>query len=216
MSLRSPALLLRTSAIPTRAPSLIARSLHVRQVPKLPVRRHRHRSSAPARQRVVLQSAFNWTSLAVYLTVGATFGIAVGIYRGYTGGEQHAHDKEDGSLLGQDLQDTMATQMPPGRPGTLSAEEEAKLRMLWQLMLQVTGVAEAAPAHSPNGTSKANSPALSRTTSESSTGDKKKKKRHSLFKKKKDKDDVNEHVPAPEPMTSSTSSSLQSTPDSGK
>ncbi|KAM7204552.1 putative phosphatidylinositol transfer protein csr1 protein [Rhypophila sp. PSN 637] len=35
----------------------------------------------------------------------------------------------------------MSTEIPPGRPGNLTAEQEEKLRQLWQLIFQVCGIA---------------------------------------------------------------------------
>lgn len=171
-----------------------------------PPRLHQHyiRNASTLRQQPRIQrSAFNWTSVVVCVGVGATVGLTVGIYKGFTSSEPHTEEVE-GAV--QVFDDGMAVQMPKGRPGSLTPEEEAKLRELWRLVLQLSGVLEASPA-SPNG--KSQSPALSRTTSESSTGEKKKKKRLSLFKKKKD------HMgDVPEAARSTPAS--QSAPESGK
>lgn len=40
------------------------------------------------------------------------------------------------------LADVMAQQLPPGRPGNLTPEEEEKLRKLWQAIFQLCGVAD--------------------------------------------------------------------------
>ncbi|RSM06042.1 hypothetical protein CEP52_005912 [Fusarium oligoseptatum] len=36
----------------------------------------------------------------------------------------------------------MSTQVPPGRPGNLTPEQEEKLRKLWAAIFQLTGVAD--------------------------------------------------------------------------
>lgn len=75
---------------------------------------------------------------------------------------------------------TMAVDMPPGRPGTLTPEQETKLKEMWLAVFEVFGVAHESPQQS-NGTS---------TPSSDSTSDakKKKKSRLSLFKKDKSSD----------------------------
>lgn len=70
----------------------------------------------------------------------------------------------------------MASQLPPGRPGTLTADETEKLKDMWRAVMDVCGVAHE-PSEALNG---ASTPA-----SEMSPDSKKKKKsRLSMFKKK--------------------------------
>lgn len=148
----------------------------------------------PTKSRI-LHSAFGWPSIAVYIAVGASVGLTVGLIRGFAT-TQEASDSSASSSR-ELISDEMAVALPAGRPGTLTAEEEAKLRELWHLALQVFGVSEvAAPVPvTPNGKNQ-----LSRTSSETSVGDKKKKSRLSFLKKKKE-DPVEES-----PTRSSTSS----------
>ena len=74
----------------------------------------------------------------------------------------------------QDLYLVMAPQMPPGRPGTLTPEQDAKLKEMWMSVLEVFGVSQEAHA---NGTA---------APSSETTPDAKKKKRGrlSVFGKK--------------------------------
>ena len=71
----------------------------------------------------------------------------------------------------------MAPAMPPGRPGTLTADQEAKLKEMWIAVLDIFGVSPDTHTTS-NGTT---------TTSESSPESKKKKKSRLSFFKSKDK-----------------------------
>jgi hypothetical protein len=176
-------------------------------VPGSPIRlQFIHRASTCSPPRRIQKSAISWTSIAVYLTVGASVGFAIGTYKGYTTSAQLPENLETPI---QDFYDEMAVQLPPGRPGTLSPEEEAKLRELWHLLLQLTGIASPLPPVTPNGKA-SQSPALSRTTSESSSPMEKKKKNRLSFlkKKKKDTEDV------PEPVKSVPAA--ESTPGSGR
>ena len=75
----------------------------------------------------------------------------------------------------------MAANMPPGRPGNLTADQEAKLKEMWAATLDVFGVAHETPEASTNGTS---TPVSEATTD---GGKKKHKSRLSLFKKTKDR-----------------------------
>lgn len=71
---------------------------------------------------------------------------------------------------------TMAPDMPPGRPGTLTAEQETKLKEMWIATLEIFGVIhETHDSGTPN-------------PAESSTTDKKKKKSRLSMFRKKDKD----------------------------
>ena len=86
----------------------------------------------------------------------------------------------------------MAPQMPPGRPGTLTLEQEVKLRELWQVTLKVFGVYEASPAE-PNG---ATSPHAA-TTELTDAGNKKRRSRLHMFKRRNyEKDTESESAPS--------------------
>ena len=71
---------------------------------------------------------------------------------------------------------TMSSKQPPGRPGNLTADQEAKLKDMWSAVLEVFGVSHEAHA---NGTSTTAS-----DTTASPDAKKKKKGRLSLFGKK--------------------------------
>jgi hypothetical protein len=77
----------------------------------------------------------------------------------------------------------MTGQLPPGRPGNLTPDQEAKLRELWRATLQVFGVWEPAAAAAP-AEAEANGSATppAKTTEEK---DKKKKSRLHMFRRSK-------------------------------
>ncbi|KAE9985835.1 hypothetical protein BLS_004515 [Venturia inaequalis] len=144
------------------------------------------RQFSAGKQRIVYQNTVSLTTaVAITVAVGASVGFAVGFSRAFNHpttteapipvSTQSSIDKMTGSVL-------------PGRPGNLTPEQEAKLRELWQLALQVFGVAEPHTQQptSPNG----KTPILSRTSTATTTdvdlhaaSEKKKKSRLSFFKK---------------------------------
>ncbi|KAK5172880.1 phosphatidylinositol transfer protein csr1 [Saxophila tyrrhenica] len=75
---------------------------------------------------------------------------------------------------------TMAPNMPPGRPGNLTADQETKLKEMWLAVLEVFGV-----AHEPSQSNGTATPSDSTTTP-----DKKKKKSRLSLLGKKDKHDA--------------------------
>jgi hypothetical protein len=83
---------------------------------------------------------------------------------------------------------SMTGEALPGRPGTLTVEQEEKLREFWIATLQVFGVLDNSPTKevSPNGTDLLISTAPAPTAA--TTAEKPKKKRNLLFGKKKDTD----------------------------
>lgn len=162
-----------------------------------------HRASGPQPLRIV-KSTVNWAPVAVAVVTGAVIWTA-GYYQGY---KITSHSLSPPAERPIDVTaDEMPTQLP-GRPGNLTPDEEAKLREVWNLMLQVTGVISA-PSTPDNSSLK--SSGLSRVPSEDNgTPDKKKKSRLSFLKKKNKHEDENgSHAP----LTSATNA--QSSPASG-
>ncbi|KAK7701256.1 phosphatidylinositol transfer protein csr1 [Botryosphaeria dothidea] len=95
-----------------------------------------------------------------------------------------------------DMSNEKGVQIPPGRPGNLTAEEEAKLKELWTALAKITGIPfDELAGSGESGSSVTNgtedtTPASSIAESDGK-GDKKKSKRLHLFKrsdKHKDKD----------------------------
>ncbi|KAF2400121.1 CRAL/TRIO domain-containing protein [Trichodelitschia bisporula] len=84
----------------------------------------------------------------------------------------------------------MAPELPPGRPGNLTPEQEAKLRELWQLMLKVFAVGPGSEPQTP--------PTVS-APEPSSPPEARKKSRFSMLRRKKEEE--------PESSTPSPSSS---------
>ncbi|KAF2175581.1 CRAL/TRIO domain-containing protein [Zopfia rhizophila CBS 207.26] len=100
----------------------------------------------------------------------------------------------------------MAPNMPPGRPGTLTPEEEGKLRELWVVTMKVFGVYEPA-APETNGTATPLSP--SSDTTEADGRKDKKKSRLNIFRRHKgDKDTEPGSTPPSGTATPSDISSL--------
>jgi hypothetical protein len=84
----------------------------------------------------------------------------------------------------------MAPQVHPGRPGTLTPEQEVKLREFWAVTLRVFGVYEQPSPEESNGTS---TPQSIVTDSTETSGKKdKRKSRLNMFKKQKDKGTEND------------------------
>lgn len=178
-----------------------------------PLRSSWRRQSRTGYQRIVYQNSVSWAAaIAVIVATGASIGFAAGFSRAFyhpvnTESPIPIPSASKESVLG------MTTSMPPGRPGTLTLEEEAKLRELWQLALQVFGVADA-PTQHPQSL-KGKSPVLSRTSTSAQSksppaSEKKKKSRLSFLKTtKKDEDEYYSDTP-----TGSISGT--STPSSGK
>ncbi|OCL05333.1 CRAL/TRIO domain-containing protein [Glonium stellatum] len=106
----------------------------------------------------------------------------------------------------------MAPQMPPGRPGNLTPEQEVKLREFWQITMKVFGVYEASPPE-PNG---ATSP-RSATIDPADAGNKKRRSRLHMFKRRNhDKDTDSESVSTSGAVTPSDLSSLSIADDDDK
>ncbi|KIV99890.1 hypothetical protein, variant [Verruconis gallopava] len=97
----------------------------------------RQTSSRPLR-RPFSKSTINWTSIVFLLAIGATVTSGVGVYKTFTASAKATQDLTDLIQVAGD--NNMPVQLPRGRPGTLTPEEEAKLRELWRLTLQVSGV----------------------------------------------------------------------------
>ncbi|KAF2717857.1 CRAL/TRIO domain-containing protein [Polychaeton citri CBS 116435] len=78
----------------------------------------------------------------------------------------------------------MAPSMPPGRPGNLTPDQEAKLKEMWSQTLEIFGVTHKDPG--ANGVAASNPPSGTSTP----TPEKKKSHRISLFSSKKHKDEA--------------------------
>lgn len=147
--------------------------------------------------RILQQSAVGTTSIVI--AVGVAVACAA-IYSQYNSSADPRSEREGSTSQTSPLLDDnellidlfgMASQIPPGRPGNLTPEQEAKLREMWSMTMKLFGVASLYPPKevlqsSPNGTTNT----LSRTTTKSEDTIKK-KKRFSMFRKDKDKGDKN-------------------------
>lgn len=159
-------------------PSSIAvnrvRQLHTPFSPTSPTTRHR----TPCTQK----SGIDTTTflIAAAVSFGAAY-IGVRYSQSAQSPDIQGLDSEPKATVAFSAQEynlVMAPQMPPGRPGNLTAEQEAKLKEMWAATLDVFGV-----AHEHAATTSA-------STAPAETPDKKKKKgRLGLFSKKGKDDD---------------------------
>jgi hypothetical protein len=102
----------------------------------------------------------------------------------------------------------MAPNTPPGRPGTLTPEQEVKLRELWAATLRVFGEYEPAAADA-NGTETPVAPTEASSEKDGKKEKEKKKSRLNVFKRNKgDKDDKSGSTPSSGTGTPSDISSL--------
>jgi len=99
----------------------------------------------------------------------------------------------------------MAPNTPPGRPGTLTPEQEGKLRELWAATMKVFGAYEASPVE-VNGEEAPASTAPSEATEKDGKKEKKKSRLHVFRRNKGDKGEQSESA-------SGTSTPASSTPD---
>lgn len=165
-------------------------------------------------QRIIYQNSISLTAaVAITVAIGASIGFAVGFSRAFN------HPTPTESPIPASSQppiDEMAVSAPPGRPGNLTPVQEEKLQELWQLALQVFGVAEAQTPQPASPTSpKGKTPILSKTSTGTeadspAASEKKKKSRLSFLKKpKKEEEEYLSDTPT-------ASISGTSTPSSGK
>lgn len=108
---------------------------------------------------------------------------------------ENTEDSEDSAA---EMSNDKTTQVPPGRPGNLTPEQELKLKELWIALAKITGIpfdelasnGGEVESSGVNGTDASGTPASSIAESEGSgKGEKKKSKRLHIFKHKKgDKD----------------------------
>jgi len=108
----------------------------------------------------------------------------------------------------------MAPNTPPGRPGTLTAEEEKKLRELWAMTLKVFGVD--ASVEEANGAEAPVAAAASDAGSEKDVKKDKKKSRLNVFRRNKDDKTADSKTPAAGSATPSDISSLSISADDDK
>jgi hypothetical protein len=119
----------------------------------------------------------------------------------------------EAETLGRDFSaaaEAMSADIPAGRPGNLTADQEEKLRRLWSLVLQLSGVSEDENGHVIEGNEVA-PPALQKQASLKPESVKPKKKRLSLFsrKGKGDKGDKGDKVAEAEPAASTPATNLE-------
>ena len=76
-----------------------------------------------------------------YTLIGAAALAAVGFIF-YNSGREEIVTKSADLQEAEELFDLMATEIPPGRPETLTPEQEEKLRKLWTSIFQLCGVAD--------------------------------------------------------------------------
>jgi len=138
-------------------------------------------SRAPPPPRKATRAAVEPFVFAVAFTVSVGIAYTLDRYKSplQTGVEERAEQKD--ILIpaheAQEFFHIMAPSMPPGRPGNLTADQEAKLKDMWAHTLDIFGVAHDVSSHTPtNGISAPSTPEPS--------SEKKKKSRMGIFGKK--------------------------------
>lgn len=187
ISLMSPASRLLLRSYRTYVHGLLLRSYHNpsfassrKELPTYCRNSSPRATSQSTRPLSSIRSAFD--PLSFIVAVAVSTGIAY-VATKYTSKPVLPFEASDQALSvapsAQQFDLVMAASMPPGRPGTLTADQEAKLKEMWLQTLDVFGVSS--EAHT-NGTA---------TPSESMSPDAKKKKkgRLSMFKSHKNKGD---------------------------
>lgn len=166
------------------ARTYIARQSHASRVnPNNPILRNLFPSARLTVQRSRIDPVT--VLIAVTLSIGAGYVVKTITSR--------TDSKHDGEPTPQEVVDVpiplldpstsgMATAIPPGRPSTLTVEQEVKLREFWHNTLEIFGVSH----DHPNGANGSASPAIGSDSLD--TSDKKKKSRFSLLGKRHSKD----------------------------
>lgn len=148
----------------------------------------------------------NWVSIVVFGVIsGALIAVTsyAGLQHGNTGDDPSNKVESEILLFDNSGEDwtNMTQETLPGRPGTLSAEQEEKLRELWVSTLNVFGVLDEGDAKEL-GASIQNDTTDNRQRSNTSTSEKPKKKRISLFSRKHKDHDSNSTTTADSNVTS--------------
>ncbi|CAL3971695.1 unnamed protein product [Diplocarpon coronariae] len=144
------------------------------------IKHHRGSLASPP-----LQSSFtSWSAVVVLIGGIAVYSVLPVAERFSVRSQQQTHRQTEADI--DQETDSMTGESLPGRPGTLTTEQEEKLRELWLASLQVFGVMEK-DAEDVKETKGARS--------DTSDSKKPKKKRMALFRK--NKDDKTESVPSP-------------------
>ncbi|KAF2751853.1 CRAL/TRIO domain-containing protein [Sporormia fimetaria CBS 119925] len=137
----------------------------------------------------VQQSGSNLFTAAVVCSIGIGGALLLSFVRGKQSGEDIT--PRDALLLELlDSDDEMAPTVPPGRPGTLTPEQEVKLRELWALTLKVFGVYESSQSMTDSAeTTTTTATTTSEATESDSKKDKEKKRSRLNVFKRKDKNE---------------------------
>jgi hypothetical protein len=178
--------------------------------------------SSPSRQayHYGLRSAVpphSKSSTGIYTALVAV-GIAIGgallfpLVRNSPEKDTKEHTTPSPTFEYSDLTDSyliMAPNTPPGRPGTLTPQEEVKLRELWAATMKVFGVYEPPSTEANDAESIGSAPVAANETAEPGKKDKKKKSRLHVFKRNKgEKGGDTESKPSSGTATPSDLSSL--------
>jgi hypothetical protein len=100
----------------------------------------------------------------------------------------------------QTMPEDAAKDMPAGRPGNLTVEQEDKLRKLWTHLLQIYGVS-IDEAGGSSGVAPSQPASSQKTAATTAKAEKPKKKRISLFSRKSNKNVESESEPTEQPST---------------
>ncbi|KAF4773241.1 CRAL/TRIO domain-containing protein [Colletotrichum scovillei] len=127
--------------------------------------------------RLLLESRVDIVLCSVAVALACAYGL---FYQQITGSKPDP--QPDNEIAEPHPSEVMATDIPAGRPGNLTPEQEEKLRQLWNLILSLGEETSTAAADS------ASASIAPSETSAPGKGDKPKKKRTSLFSRKDKKE----------------------------
>ena len=132
------------------------------------------------------QSSASWITVIVIAVIGGTVLFTASSHNKKDSHQQAQESEEQPEFESRTLNsDNMTGEALPGRPGTLTPDQEEKLKEFWAATLQVFGMLNSKQTNS-NGHAE-----LSRERSDSKLSEKKpKKKRMSLFRSKNKDDDT--------------------------
>lgn len=147
--------------------------------PRTPSFNYRKRDTPP----YILRSSLNSSLITIAATFGVGISCALLLKQQNPPADEDVTTRRKETLISSIPADDalslqlfgMADEIPPGRPGNLTVEQETKLRELWQLCAQISGV------YKPETNGDA-------TPTPSESSDKKKRSRLSIFRRKRDDD----------------------------
>jgi hypothetical protein len=196
INLRETASLRRTHPTPRREPRSLSHCLHhFAKDRSILIRRiyarlsNSHPSIPRPEERTVQKSTSGWIILLAIGISGGSFFYTTS-HRSSSSSVSSTTEQlqptVEFSLLQSEKRHNMTGEALPGRPGTLTPEQEEILRRFWSITLQVFGALD--DQQDTNGNKQDDSPSLYRKTTDLGKAEKPKKKKYLFSRKNKDFD----------------------------